>query len=96
MSIEDLVNLAILALVIGVSTLFKGMRKLCETERLAMKVRRELQEFAVLFNYGAQEERRFNPRGAPLAADAAANAQAAPRSACRPTSMFARRSIRSR
>lgn len=66
MGIEDLINLAILALVIGLSTLAKGCRKLRDTERLAAKVRRELedcerarlelQEFAVLFNYGATEE----------------------------------------
>jgi len=66
MGIEDLVNLAVLALVIGVCTPFKGMRKLYEAERLAAKVRRELadcqqarrelQEFAILFNYGAREE----------------------------------------
>jgi hypothetical protein len=66
MGIEDLVNPAVLALVIGVCTPFKGMRKLYEAERLAAKVRceladceqarRELQEFAVLFNYGAREE----------------------------------------
>ncbi|CEJ86396.1 hypothetical protein HYPGJ_30437 [Hyphomicrobium sp. GJ21] len=42
MGIEDLVNLAVLALVIGVCTPFKGMRKLYEAERLAVKVRCEL------------------------------------------------------
>jgi len=66
MSIEVVVNFAVLALVIGVSTLIKGMRKLFEADRLATKMRRELadceqarrelQEFAVLFNYGAREE----------------------------------------
>jgi uncharacterized membrane protein len=56
MRIEDLVNVAVLALVIGVCTMFKGFRKLRETERLAAQVRRELQEFAVLFNYGARDE----------------------------------------
>lgn len=66
MGIEDLINLALLALVIGISTMTKGCRKLLEAELLAMKVRRsledcerarlELQEFAVLFNYGAIEE----------------------------------------
>lgn len=62
MEFDVLVALALLALVIGVSTLFKGIRKLCEAECLAMKVRRELadceqarrelQEFTMLFNYG--------------------------------------------
>ncbi len=66
MAFDVLVALAVLALVISVSTLVKGMRKLCEAERLVAKVRRELadceqarrelQEFAVLFNYGAREE----------------------------------------
>lgn len=66
MGIEDLINLAVLALVIGVCTLFKGMRKLYAAERLAAQVRRELadceqarrelREFVVLFNYGAREE----------------------------------------
>lgn len=66
MEFDVLVALALLALVIGVSTLFKGIRKLCEAECLAMKVRRELadceqarrelQEFTMLFNYGAREE----------------------------------------
>jgi hypothetical protein len=66
MGIEDLINLTILAFIIGISTMIKGFRKLREAERLAATVRRELedceqarhelQEFAVLFNYGATEE----------------------------------------
>lgn len=66
MSIEDLINLALLATVIGVSTMIKGCRRLRSAEQLAAKVRRELedceqarselQEFVVLLNYGATEE----------------------------------------
>lgn len=66
MGLADLVNLAILAFVIGVSTLIKGCRKLRTAETAATEARqkledcelarRELQEFIVLFNYGATEE----------------------------------------
>ena len=66
MGIADLINFAFLASVIGLSTLIRGCRKLQDAEWLAAKVRRELadceqarrelQEFAVLFNYGARDE----------------------------------------
>lgn len=66
MDITDFVTLALLVFVTGLSTMMRGCRKLRETELLAAKVRRELedcerarlelQEFAVLFNYGATEE----------------------------------------
>lgn len=64
MGIEDLINLALLALVIG--TMVKACRKLRHAETPAAnahrefedceQARRELQEFVVLFNYGATEE----------------------------------------
>jgi hypothetical protein len=66
MGIEDLINLALLALVIGITTMIKACRKLRDAETLAAtarrefedceQARRELQEFVVLFNYGATEE----------------------------------------
>ena len=66
MGLTDLVNLAVLALVIGISTMVKACRKLRQAETLAVnarrdredceQARRELQEFIVLFNYGATEE----------------------------------------
>jgi hypothetical protein len=66
MGIVNLINFAILALVIGISTLIKGCRKLRTAETIATEadrkledceqVRRELQEFIVLFNYGATDE----------------------------------------
>lgn len=66
MSIEELVSISLLMLVIGFSMMIKGFRKLHEAKLLAAKVRceleecaqarQELQEFAVLFNYGARDE----------------------------------------
>lgn len=44
MGVEDLINLTILAFIIGISTMIKGFRKLREAERLAATVRRELED----------------------------------------------------
>jgi hypothetical protein len=62
----DFVNLAVLALVIGVSTFAAGCRKLRQAQEAAAdarqeledceQARRELQEFILLFNYGATQE----------------------------------------
>lgn len=66
MGIEALINLAPLALVIGITTMVKACRTLRHAETLAVAAHRELadceqacrelREFAVLFNYGAREE----------------------------------------
>jgi hypothetical protein len=66
MAIANLLNVSLLMLVIRVSAFIPGCRKLREAEAPAAKLLRalddceragrELQEFTLLFNYGARQE----------------------------------------